>query len=312
MVNAMETEKKTLTMKVNNLAQQVYCAVSVDGDLRVGSLDQQKEAIHAMRLAHASLGILGNTSWLINEHDFHWTELHPNFLHELAESDECIGVHDHLDTHHLENASCERIMEFFSSSRRRLEDFYRSTSKEVSIVLHRNGGAQQGREIYRALDRMPYTIVSDVWPGMRWFTRMVPIEHPVQPWKALDRPEDPEAIFTDNSQVPLVAVPWRHDPDNWLDIHSKIGRFLQVPITCLPWVDRTRVQTAIENSGCQAFLVIDTHPYNLQNPKSGDVSAELVEKYYDALVWIRETYHAGFVRLDQIPQLFEMDPEIIV
>src|SRR5512138_214556 len=128
--------------------QKVYCAVSVDGDLRVGSLEQQKEGVRAMRRAHRALGILGRTSWLINEHDFSWTELHPELLLELADSHECIGIHDHLDTHYLENQPCPTIFDFLSISRSRVLDFYRRAGLELPILVHRNGGAQQGREIY--------------------------------------------------------------------------------------------------------------------------------------------------------------------
>ena len=45
--------------------------------------------------------------------------------------------------------------------------------------------------------------------------------------------------------------------------------------------------------------------------ETGDVSAELVEKYCESLVWIKKTYHAMFIRLDQIPNLFATHPEII-
>jgi hypothetical protein len=287
----------------------VYCAVSVDGDLRVGSRDQQKDGIRAMRQAHLDLGIQGRTSWLINENDFHWTELHPEILLELAESGECIGIHDHLDTHYLEDKSSNEIFEFLSLSWHRIHDFYLYFGLNVPLLVHRNGCAYQGREIYCALDLLGYTILSDVWPGMKWHSRMIPTEHPIQPWRSLDNYEDPGSIFTDNSQVPLIAVPWRHDADNWLDVNSRSGRFLQAPITCLPWVDQERVQTAVQNSDTKVFVVIDTHPYNLQNPDTGDVATELVNAYSNSLRWIRDTYTAIFIRIDQIPRLSAIGPE---
>lgn len=287
----------------------VYCAVTVDGDLRLGSLEQQKMGVHAMRQAHADLGILGAASWLINEHDFCWTELHPELLHELAESGECIGLHDHLDTQYLEDKAAEKIHAFLCSSRRRLNDFFRHSGTDVPISVHRNGCAHQGLEIYRALASMEYTILSDVWPEMKWHSRMVPAEDPLQPWKSLDNKEDPRFITTDNSQVPLGAVPWRHDAHNWLDVNSRSGRFLQAPITCLPWVDPGRVKSAVDNSGRQSFVVIDTHPYNLQNPATGEVSEDRVQDYCKSIEWIKETYGAVFVRLDQIPGLIDSGSE---
>jgi hypothetical protein len=288
----------------------IYCAVTVDGDLRLGSLEQQKMGVQAMRLAHAALGILGATSWLINEHDFRWSELHPELLLDLAESGECIGLHDHLDTHYLEDQAVDRIYEFLCVSRSRLDDLFRHSGLDMPIIVHRNGCAHQGLEIYRALALMEYSILSDVWPEMTWYSRMVPVDDPLQPWKTLNNKEDPRSIFTDNSQIPLGAIPWRHDAHNWLDVNSRSGRFLQVPITCLPWVDPERIKPAVENLGRQAFVVIDTHPYNLQDPATGDVSADLVQDYCNTLRWIKNKYKAVFIRLDQIPGLLDSSPEL--
>lgn len=282
--------------------KKIYCAVSVDGDLRVGSPTQQKDGIGAMRQAHKDLGLIGRTSWLINEYDFNWTSLYPDVLLDLAASRECIGIHDHLDTQYLENGPYERIYTFLSSTRSRMREFFIGSGIDVAISVHRNGCCLQSRDIYKALEPLDYTILSDVWPGMRWHSRMLPVEHPVQHWRSLEDENDPGSIFTDNSQVPLTAFPWRHDPDNWLDANSRSGRFLQAPITCLPWVNRERVQSAVKSSGQKVFLVVDTHPYNLQNPDTGEVSAELVNDYCNSLAWIRDTYKAEFIRIDQIPQ----------
>lgn len=287
----------------------VYCAVTIDGDLRLGSPLQQKQGVHALRQVHADLGILGFTTWFINEHDFHWSELHPELLLELAASGECLGLHDHLDTHFLEDKPAQTIYPFLCTSRQRLDDFFRRAGIHLPLIVHRNGCAHQGLEIYRALALMEYTVLSDVWPGMKWYSRIVPGDDPVQPWVSLDREGDPGAVFTDNRQVPLGTTPWRHDAHNWLETHSRQGRFLQVPITCLPWVDPGRVQAAVETPDRQSFVVIDTHPYNLQDPATGEVSAGLVQEYRDTLQWIRDTYQATFIRLDQIPLILADKPE---
>ena len=292
-----------LTNNESSAQKAVYCAVTIDGDLRVGTAQQHKQAVRAVRGVHQDLGLLEHTSWLINEHDFCWTELHPELLLQLAESGECIGMHDHLDTQYLENEPTERIYDFLAVSRSKVAAFYRRAGLECPILVHRNGGAQQGREIYRALARMEYTIVSDVWPGMKWYTRIIPQNHPVQHWKSLDREEDAGSIFTDNSQIPLNATPWRHDEGNWLDINSRTGRFLHIPITCLPVVDRGRIKAAVGNSGQKLVLVIDTHPYNLQDPETGEVSEHLVQDYMASLAWIRDSYRAVFIRMDQVPDL---------
>jgi hypothetical protein len=270
--------------------------------LRVGNSDQQKAGVQAMRQVHDDLCIIGSTSWLINEHDFHWTSMHPEILNELAESGECIGLHDHMDTHYLENKSADRLYEFLSISQRQLKDFYMRNGRDIHLSVHRNGCALQGKEIYQALSGLEYTILSDVWPGMKWQSRMIQVDHPIQHWKSLTG-DDPESILTDNSHIPISAFPWRHDTANWLDVNNREGYFLQAPITCLPWVDCDRVHIAINNSRTQAFLVIDTHPYDLQNPKTGNVSEDRVEKYRNSLEWVRNTCKAIFIRIDQIPEL---------
>lgn len=281
----------------------IYCAVSVDGDLRVGSPSQQKDGISAMRQAHKDLGLIGRTSWLVNEYDFNWTSLYPDFLLDLAASRECIGIHDHLDTQYLENGPYESVYAFLSLTWSRMREFFIRFGIDTTIEVHRNGCCIQGRGIYQALGQVGYTILSDVWPGMSWHSRMVPVEHPIQHWSSLEDENDPGSIFTDNSQVPMMAEPWRHDPDNWLDVKGKSGRFLQVPITCLPWINWERVQSAVKNSGEKVFLVIDTHPYNLQDSTTGAVSAGLVNDYCNSLAWIKDTYQAEFIRIDEIPQL---------
>jgi hypothetical protein len=137
---------------------------------------------------------------------------------------------------------------------------------------------------------------------------MIPVDHPVQHWKCLTE-NDPDSILIDNSHIPLFTFPWRHDAGNWSDVNSCEGHFLQVPITCLPWIDQKRVQNVIDNSGTQVFLVIDTHPYDLQDPETGKVSLDQVEKYRSSIEWVRTTYKATFIRIDQIPGLISNRPK---
>jgi hypothetical protein len=111
----------------------VYAIVTVDGDLRVGTPEQQAAAVRAIRQIHAEGGLLGKTSWLINEYDFHWIELHPGLLLELADSGESLGVHDHIDTHYVE-ADYAGALALMGDSKGRLEAFFRRAGRRVPLV----------------------------------------------------------------------------------------------------------------------------------------------------------------------------------
>jgi hypothetical protein len=279
---------------------QIFFAVTVDGDLRVGTPEQQEAGIRAMRGVHRQQGLLGRTTWMINEADFHWTEVHPNLLIELAGSGECLGIHDHLDTHHAEEYGA--ALELMRSSKATLEAFLHRHNQGLIVNAHRNGCAFQRVDWYRAQMELGYSIVSDVWPGMAWSGCMVCDGCPPSPWRQLGAGEA-GAIAMDNRAVPLTSLPWRHDPANWLDCGSRGGHFLQVPITSMPQVDRRRFVAAADNGRPQAFLLVDTHPYDMQDPSTGDVSTERVEEYRESLEWVVDTFRAVPIRLDQVEAL---------
>lgn len=282
------------------MQRRVFFLVTVDGDLRVGTPAQQEAGIRALREVHRQQGLLGRTTWMINELDFHWTELHAGLLLELVDSGECIGIHDHLDTHYGEAYASG--LELMRSSKATLEAFLRNRGRDVSVDAHRNGCAFQSEAWYRAQMELGYRIASDVWPGMAWSGRMVCDGRPPSPWRQLGA-DEPAAIAMDNQAVPLTALPWRHDPANWLDCDSRGGHFLQVPITSMPLIDRRRFEAAADNGRPQAFLLVDTHPYDMQDPSTGDVSAERVEGYRQSLEWVTETFRAEPIRLDQVEGL---------
>jgi hypothetical protein len=280
------------------MSSKVYLLVTVDGDLRIGSLQQRESAVKKMREIHESLGFFGSTTWMINENDFYWTKYHGELLLELLQSGECVGVHDHLDTHHAE--SYDDVFNLMSRSRHQIEKFLVTNGIDHQLVAHRNGCAFQSEPSYRAAKTLGYSILSDVWPGMMWGGRMVCDGSAPNPWRLLDE-NDPQSIMMDNRVVPLRAIPWRHESDNWLDYESNEGFFLQVPINSMPAVDKKRVEIAIEHSDQAAFVVLDTHPYDLQSPKTGEISEDLSIEYYEALLWIKNTYECKNIRIDEVP-----------
>jgi hypothetical protein len=277
--------------------RRVFFLVTVDGDLRVGTPDQQRAGVLAMRGVHRQLGLFSRTTWMINELDFHWTQQHPELLLDLVASGECIGVHDHLDTHYAESYAL--ALDLIRQSKSTLEGFYCRAGQLVSVRSHRNGCALQSEAWYRALKDVGYAEVSDVWPGVAWSGRMVCDGPPPNPWRRLEA-GDPGAIAMDNLMIPLTALPWRHDPANWLDYHSRSGCFVQVPITSMPLVDRQRFEQAADSGQPLVFLLVDTHPYDMQDPSTGDVSPERLQEYKASLEWVRQTFQAELIRLDQV------------
>jgi len=288
------------------MAHKVYFLVTVDGDLRVGDSAQQNAAIAAIRRVHSGIGVYGCTSWMINEIDFDWTGQHAQALLDIVDSGECVGVHDHQDTHYVE--SYESALALMQDSRRRLMGFLEKSGRRVPLQVHRNGSAIQSEALYRAAVDVGYSLVSDVWPGVRWYGRMVRDGSGPNPWRRMGE-SDPDAILMDNRVVPLAAIPWRHGPCNWLDFESQEGPLLQVPITCAPRVDETRMTEAAGKSGSTAFLVLDTHPYDMQDPATGEVSPDRVSEYTRSLEWVRDRFQATFIRLDLVPELLPVSSE---
>jgi hypothetical protein len=282
------------------MGRRVYFLVTVDGDLRVGTPAQQAAGVRAMRDVHIQQGFLGRTTWMINESDFHWTEQHPDLLLELVDSGECIGVHDHLETHYAETYAAGLVL--MRSSKSMLEAFLSRHGAGGVVDAHRNGCALQSEAWYHAQMELGYRIASDVWPGTVWSGRMVRDGQGANPWRNLGN-DGAGAIPMDNEAVPLTALPWRHNSANWLDFSSRRGHFLQVPITSMPLIDRARFRAAVDNGRPLAFLLVDTHPYDMQDPLTGDVSPERVEAYRQSLEWVVKTFRAKPIRLDHVEGL---------
>ncbi len=284
----------------------IYVAITVDGDLRLGDHQQQAVGVRAMRKVHSDLKIIGRTTWLINEYDFRWSEFHQELLKELIESGEALGIHDHFDTYYAE--TYQEYYEIARESKTRLGKILESLGWAGELQIHRNGCALQSFPAYQALGDLGYRIFSDVWPETTWRAREIAVEDPLMPWRYLTG-EDQNTIPMDNGMIPLTANPWRHEADNWLEYQSIQGSYLQVPITTMPWVDRERVVKAVGGSDQRSWIVLDTHPYDLQDPNTAEVDSERVQRYQNDLEWLRASYQPEFIRLDEVPRLLngEMD-----
>jgi hypothetical protein len=277
--------------------KEVFFLVTVDGDLRVGTTDQQNAALEAMRRLHAQLDLIGHTTWFINEVDFHWAEQHGDHLLALADSGEAIGLHDHLDTHYAETFN--DIHALMSKSFQGASTFLEEAGREIPLLAHRNGCFQQSEAAYLAAQTLGYIWLSDVWPQTALHARMVCDGEMPNPWRRLG--EEEGGILTDNKMVPLNGTPWRHDPANWLDYTSRQGNFLQVPVTCAPFIAWDRIHTALDAAEEeQVFLVLDTHPYDLQDHTTGEMDPERMESYALNLKQARAELGARFIRIDEV------------
>lgn len=284
------------------MPEKIYAIITVDGDLRIGDCQQQKAAIDAMRAIHDKASIVGSTTWFINEYDFNWSELHSESLLALYDSGDELAVHDHLDTHYIE--SYEQAMELMTKSKQTLENFFRQRHRPVNLLSHRNGCAFQSQASYQALAELDYHILSDVYPGMKWSGRMLKDDQAPGAWRSLSSNE-PDAITMDNQQVPLSVLPWRHNPENWLDVHSRQGHFLHLPITTMPLIDRERVQRVVDGCAENAFVVTDTHPYDLQDTNTGLVSDEKCECVHDGILWLKQEYQAHFITAQKAARVLQ-------
>jgi len=284
----------------NDMVKTVYALITVDGDLRIGSQTQQKAALDALREIHQKAGITGSTTWFINEYDFHWTKYHQDCLLALYDSGDELAVHDHQDTHYIYEFA--QAMEMMRSSKGTLEAFFDHHRSGIILRAHRNGCAFQSEFNYRAIEGLGYDIVSDVWPEMYWSGRIVQDSDSSVAWRSLPA-EHPDSISMDNRTVPLGVFPWRHKADNWMDYRSQTGPLLHLPITTMPLIDRQRVKSAIANSAEIAVVVTDTHPYDLQDPETGNVSRQACQAHLASILWMMNEYNPRFVRAQQAAEI---------
>ena len=170
--------------------KQIYLLVTVDGDLRIGGLKEREAAVKRIRQIHEDLGLIGHTTWFLNEYDFKWTKYHPKLILNLVETGDLIGIHDHFDTHYA--ADSEMIRMIATSSYEAISDFFEKYGIKRTIHAHRNGCVHQSKEIYHILRMLGYDILSDVWPEQKWKTRIIASGNGIYPWREI--PENESTI----------------------------------------------------------------------------------------------------------------------
>jgi hypothetical protein len=247
---------------------------TVDGDLRVGTPEQQEAAVSELCRLFDDCGLTGHVSWFINEQDFGWTTEHAGLLGCLLDRGDAVGIHDHFDTHDV--TSYEETLSLAGTSRARVQVFCASRGYQMPLWAHRSGCFVQRESYYRALIDLGYRVVSDCMPGQRFCTKMVQLSRHPQRWLEVF---DDLRWEADNRALPVTATPWWHDAGNWRDCASRSGTLLHLPVICAPYPDADRMVQAWHASANPLCLTWDTHPYNIQDPATGEVDPALVDSF---------------------------------
>lgn len=277
--------------------KRVVFLATVDGDLRVGNLVQQKQAVRRLSALFDELGLRGCVTWFVNENDFHWTAAHGDLLLEIVARGDALGIHDHFDTHDAQ--TYQQALALASRSLQRVKDFCHRAGLSVEVIAHRNGCFLQSQAYYRVLRALGYRVVSDIWPGQRWCGRMIRAQEAPQKWIV----QQDSAFACDHSGVPLAADLWWHDQDNWFPPGARAGAFLQVPVISAPYIEPDRMAEAVAGtSGSTAYLTWDTHPYNIQHELTGEIDEGMVTAIGDRLAEVRQRFGPEFIHVNHLWQ----------
>ncbi len=278
------------------MRKPVIFLVTVDGDLRVGDVEQQKRSVRRLFGLFDELGLRGCVTWFVNETDFHWTTLHGDLLLEIVERGEAVGIHDHFDTHYA--TTYEKALPLAKEALRKLTTFYAGQGKRVHLISHRNGCFWQTQTLYQVIRELGYRVVSDVWPGTRSATRMLKIQDSPQRWLAA---EDDAVFLRDHTAVPLAGNLWWHDENNWLQYDSTQGALLQVPVISAPYIELDRMQqAAAAAAGAAAYLTWDTHPYNILDEATGEVDENMLSNFRANLSEIRARLDPVWMNMERL------------
>lgn len=184
--------------------------VTVDCDLRCDDVELRQESLDTLLRLFAETGVAGHATWFANENDFHLTENHEPFLHEAIERGDSLGVHDHIDW--LKGRwEFEPIVDYCRESRDTVQRWLSANGRDEPLRMHRTGCLFQRPVVYAVLKELGYSIVSDVYPGQ-------------------SLPNHTGFLSFDNRAMPIGAMPYRHDADNFADHRSTRGPFLHLPV----------------------------------------------------------------------------------
>jgi hypothetical protein len=233
-------------------------------------------------------GAAGHTTWFLNENDFALTEKHEAFLHEALRRGDSLGIHDHIDFL-AGRWEYDLIHECCRYSRDTVAAWLAAQGSSYVLTHHRAGCLFQNATQYAVLRDLGYTVLSDVYPGDR----------------SVNQTGYPSY---DNRNIPPGILPYRHDPENFLDYESRTGCFLQVPVAHMYIYNRDfvgetilRWEEAFRQRGVAGGPIVWCfHPYELLDRWSSRVSRELVRLLALQLDELVRDYGVEFVSLDEL------------
>jgi len=279
--------------------KDIYFLMTVDGDLRNGSISQRERAIRALLKLFDSEGMAGKVTWYINENDFEWTKNHPEVVLSIVERRDALGIHDHFDTQNIIDFG--EALRFCKESYSKVMKFLKHRDKDKDypqgILAHRSGSLYQKATFYKARKEIGYRILSDVWPEKKSEGRVV-LDTSYSSLMTHKKVFD--GTMTDNTHIPLEVRPWRHDVDNWLDYKSTTGFFLQIPVTCMTiYLDFERLRRVYRShqEGMLSSLTWDIQPYEIQESEYGGLMQEKLEVVQDSIRRVKDEFDPTFINI---------------
>ena len=280
--------------------KDIYFLITVDGDMRSGTITQRDAAIKALLKLFDSEGMAGKVTWFLNENDFEWTKNHAEAILSMVERKDALGIHDHFDTQNI--IDFEEALRFCKKSYSKVMKFLKDANKDKDypqgILAHRSGSFYQRAAFYKAKKEMGYRILQDVFPEKKSEGRLV-----LDTSYSLVRTHkgvNDGTILADNTHIPLEVRAWRHDVDNWLDYKSRTGFFLQIPATCIMiYLDFERLRRVYQShkEGMLTSLLWAFHPYEIHDLETGELLLENLEVVQDGIRRIRDEFSPTFINI---------------
>jgi len=259
--------------------------VTVDCDLRCDDVALRQESLDTLLRVFAETGVAGHATWFANENDFHLTENHEPFLREALGRGDSLGVHDHIDW--LKGRwEFGPIMDYCRKSRDTVQHWLSAHGRDEPLRLHRNGCLFQRPVIYAVLKELGYSVVSDVYPGQ-------------------SLPNHTGFLSFDNRAMPLGAMPYRHDVDNFGDHLSTQGPFLHLPVMHMGIAnfDFAHLQAWLDAfaaaSISQGALLWLFHPYEVLNQDKDAISPERAALVDGQLRRLKDEYGVEFASVEE-------------
>jgi len=268
--------------------------VTVDCDIRADDVALRQESMAVLLDTFEQTGAAGHITWTLNENDFEITKNHQDFLHEALRRGDTLGIHDHFEPLGG-NYEFGPALEICRRSKESVEAWLAANGYPAEIPLHRNGCLVQHPEIYRALQELGYTQVSEVWPE--------------------NARGDREGNYAfDNTEMPVGISPYRHDTDNFADYTSTTGHFLHFPVTHMflqlgggfNWETMARWDQAFARQDLElASYLWLFHPYEIMDAERKAIDPQMVETLAQIIARAQSEYGVELASIEECREAIE-------